>query len=235
MILDLLFPPRCPVCDDLLEPEQIGRTHLHEVCYKKLYPVSDPVCVHCGRPVEGNEEYCYDCGRRNRFDGFLQGKALFLYRGSIQKTMYRFKYASFFANYAAEIYGEWIQNKGIEVIVPVPMYGPKKRKRGYNQAESFGKALSKSTQIPMDVKLVKRIRDTAPQKALNDLQRQKNLKDAFVCNPNGSGYKRVLVVDDIYTTGTTADSIADCLYQGGVEEVYFLSICIAAGNFSPVN
>ena len=158
-----------------------------------------------------------------------------LYRGAIRKTMYRFKYsnkreyAAFFSEEAERIYGEWIRKKGIEVIIPVPMYGPKKKKRGYNQAECFAKALSERTGILADANLVMRVRDTAPQKELNDIQRKNNLKSAFHCEKNIVQYTKVLLVDDIYTTGSTADAVYEELKKNGVTEVYFLSICIGEG------
>ena len=234
-IRDVLFPPRCPVCDEILEPELVGETYIHKKCEQKLLPVRGAVCMHCGRPVELQQEYCYDCKRKEPDRSFVQGKALFVYRGSIRKTMYRFKYANkreygdFFAEQAVAMYGEWLKKKQIDAIIPVPMYEPKKRKRGYNQAECFAKALSKETGIPLDAKLVTRCRDTAPQKELNDMQRRKNLKGAFLCKGNEKHYERVLLVDDIYTTGSTADAVTECLQNAGIEQVYYLSICIGAG------
>lgn len=235
-ILDIFFPPRCPICDAPLEPELIGRVSLHKQCEDKLIPVGRRVCMHCGRPVEKEQEYCFDCVRKNLSGSFCQGKALFIYRGSIQKTMYRFKYANkreyaeFFAKRACEYHGDWLLEKGIEVIIPVPMYPSKKRKRGYNQAECFAKELSKELGIPMKKTLVRRCKDTAPQKRLNDIERQNNLKEAFLCEQDVENYKRVLVVDDIYTTGSTADAVTQKLTDAEVQEVFFLSVCIGGGS-----
>ena len=233
---DILFPPRCAVCDEILEPELIGRSYIHKKCEERLLPVKGALCMRCGRPVEERAEYCFDCSRKYQKQSFLQGKSLFLYRGDIRTTMYRFKYsnkreyAEFFADYGARIYGDWIRSKEIEVIVPVPMYGPKQRKRGYNQAECFGKALSRQMEIPMDPHMVKRYKDTAPQKELNDIERQKNLKGAFVCETQKCHYKRILLVDDIYTTGSTAEAVTDALKNAGAKEVYVLSVCIGIGS-----
>ena len=235
-IRDIIFPLRCPVCDEILGPELVGRAYIHKKCEGKLMPVDKTVCMHCGRPVEQGQEYCFDCGRKNLSKSFRQGKALFIYRGSIQKTMYRFKYANkreyayFFAEAAWENYGEWLLKKGIEIIVPVPMFLPKQRKRGYNQAECFAKALSKVSGIPVNTDFIRRCKDTAPQKGLNDIERQNNLKDAFCCRKIPENYKRVLVVDDIYTTGSTADAVTEKLMAGGVQEVYFFSVCIGGGS-----
>lgn len=162
----------------------------------------------------------------------MQGKSLYLYRGVIKQTMYRFKYsnrreyAKNFAKYAVKQYGDWIKRNHIQVIVPVPMYLPKQKKRGYNQAESFAGELSWLTGIPMDKNLIIRIKDTTPQKELNDTQRKNNLKNAFQNGKSIVQYSHVLVVDDIYTTGSTAQAVAKELIKQGVRHVYFMSICI---------
>ena len=234
-ILYIFFPNRCPVCDEILEPEIVGRQYIHNACRRKLIPVGKTVCMHCGRPVKEEWEYCFDCGKKNRNQSFLQGKSLFTYQGSVRKTMYRLKYSNrreyvnFFVEEAVLEYGKWMKQNGIEVIIPVPMYGPKQRVRGYNQAECFAKALSEKIGIPMEKNLLKRIRDTAPQKELNDIQRKNNLKSAFHCEKNIVQYTKVLLVDDIYTTGSTADAVTEELIRVGVKEVFFLSMCIGKG------
>ena len=81
----------------------------------------------------------------------------------------------------------------------------------------------------MAASLVIRTKDTAPLKELNDLERKNNLKTAFHVKENIVQYKKVLLVDDIYTTGTTADAVTDALRGAGIENVYFLAICIGNG------
>ena len=109
------------------------------------------------------------------------------------------------------------------------MYRKKERKRGYNQAEVFAKSLADYSGIPVDGRLVGRVRNTTPQKELNDQERKKNLKEAFALIREDAGYRKVLLIDDIYTTGSTVDAIAEVLRSAGVEEIYFLCISIGAG------
>jgi ComF family protein len=227
----VIFPPRCAVCDGILEP---GQRHIHPKCEAELFRVEGPVCMHCGRPVaSGAAEYCLDCvGKRGKTGSFLQGKSLFLYKGEIKKSMYRFKYsnrreyAGFFAEGLAGQYADWLNRVRPEVIVPVPMYQKKQRKRGYNQAAVLAKALGRRLDIPVEEKLVRRVRDTRPQKLLNDIERKNNLKNAFQNAESIVKYNKILLVDDIYTTGSTADAVTECLFRAGVREVYFMSICI---------
>ena len=234
MVGRVLFPPRCVLCDELLEP---GQRWLHPSCRTQLYEVENPVCLRCGRPVISESvEYCFDCARKaEKEKSFRQGKALFIYKGEIKKSMYRFKYgnrreyAGYFARQAFCKYGEWIKRIQPDAVVPVPMYRKKKRKRGYNQAEVFAKALAAYGHLTVRSDLVLRIKDTTPQKLLNDAERKNNLKNAFQTTENIVKYKRILLVDDIYTTGSTADAVTECLYKAGATDVYFMSICIGKG------
>lgn len=193
--------------------------------------------MHCGRPLgdpNPYKEYCYDCIGKGyaKESNIEQGKSLCLYKGPAKQMMYRFKYsnkqeyASFFAKEACNKYATWMKQRGIDVIVPVPMYRRKQRIRGYNQAECFAKQLSQRTGIPMDKKLVYRTQDTAPQKGLNAKERRNNLKNAFQKGEFVVQYSCAMVVDDIYTTGSTAEAVARELKKMGVRQVYLLTICI---------
>lgn len=240
IFLGVFFPPRCPVCDDLLEQADAvcaGGDGIHPRCVHKLTWTQEPVCCHCGRPLEKDaEEYCFDCSRlRKETVTFQQAKALLLYRGDAKKMMYRFKYSNrreygdFFAMQAAKRYGKWFREIGAEAIMPVPMFPVKKRRRGYNQAETFARALAEELGIAYEAGILRRIRNTKPLKELNDAQRRENLKNAFQIKQMGVKYKKILVVDDIYTTGSTANEIARILRQSGVENVYFFFVCIGQG------
>lgn len=237
-ILDWIFPPRCPVCDGLMDSGEL----IHDNCRRKLFFVKEPCCARCGRPLlSESQEYCMDCARKqkgqrkNNEPGFKQGKSLFLYKGMVKETMYRFKYsnkreyAEYFAREAAESYGDWIRQKGIQVIVPVPMYRHKQRVRGYNQAEVFARALSMELGIPLASNIVKRVRDTVPLKTLNPEERKNNLKNAFQGINNIVKYDHILLIDDIYTTGSTAEAVSQELINTGIKEVYLLCVCIGQG------
>ena len=245
ILISLLFPPRCPVCDQILEPEQ-SEKGIHPACESKLYPITGAVCMHCGRPLgdtnpehqaklyESTREYCYDCISKHydRRSHITQGKSLYLYKGAVKTTMYRFKYsnkreyADFFAVQAVKKYGAWMGRVGVEAIVPVPMYPGKQRRRGYNQAESFARKLSQLTGIPTNTDLVRRVIDTTPQKGLSEKQRKNNLENAFQIGKNVVQYKCIMVVDDIYTTGSTAEAVARELIKQGTHQVYLLTVCI---------
>ena len=149
--------------------------------------------------------------------------------------MYRFKYgnrrtyAAFFADEAEKQCGDWIKRIGVEAVVPVPMYRKKERQRGYNQAAIFARELAVAFGLACEPGAVKRIIDTKPQKELGDAERENNLKNAFQAEEFIVKYKYILLVDDIYTTGSTAEAVARQLLAVGVEKVFFLSVCIGNG------
>ena len=196
--------------------------------------------MHCGRPIGDDNsnysfrEYCFDCVHKgyDRMSYICQAKAVYLYKGAIKPTMYRFKYsnkreyADFFAKEAVQKYADWLQRVGVEVIVPVPLYRKKQRKRGYNQAECFAREMSRLTGIPTEENMVIRVKDTTPQKGLGEQQRKNNLKNAFHSEKNVVQYRCVMVVDDIYTTGSTAEAVARELIKKGAHKVYLMTICI---------
>ena len=230
MLLSIFFPRRCPLCDEVILYEE----KICKKCAKKVPYIKEPVCKRCGKQLENErQEYCADCGRK--IHHFTQGKAVFLYQKEMKLSMYRFKYAGkreyvdFYVQEAVKRYENWIKKIGIEVIVPVPVHRRRKRERGYNQAEVFAKALGKEINIPVNSEVISRIKNTAPQKELTVVQRKDNLKGAFQVGANIVKYNKILLVDDIYTTGATIDTIAELLKRTGAEEVYFLSICIGEG------
>ncbi|MCM1431829.1 MAG: ComF family protein [Muribaculaceae bacterium] len=241
-LLQLLFPPRCAVCDGLLAAEEFS-AGIHGACGKKLFPVGESFCMHCGQPLGGGKEYCLDCAGRffhgragsGEISYIVQGRGVFEYRGAVKKTMYRFKYsnrreyAAFLGEAAARRWGDWIFANGIEAVVPVPMYRGKKRRRGYDQAELFAGELAGRMGLVCESRALKRTVNTRPQKKLNVEERKNNLKNAFQTAPFIVQYKRVLLVDDIYTTGSTVEAAAKELRRAGVEQVYFLAACIGRG------
>ena len=111
-------------------------------------------------------------------------------------------------------------------MIPVPMYRKKQRLRGYNQAELLAREIADQRNLPLICDLVLRVKNTKPQKELEGKDREENLKKAFIITKNDVKLRKILIVDDIYTTGSTVDAIAEVLKKSGVEEIYFLSLCI---------
>ena len=188
----------------------------------------------CGKQLDDDTlEVCGDCGSRRH--EFIRGVAAFSYTKEIKQSMYRFKYegqqeyAYFYADMLYRLRGRAIAGWKPDVLVPVPLHRKRYRKRGYNQAELIARRLGALLDVPVDEQLIERTKNTLPQKALGDKERAKNIKNAFHVTPNIVKYNRILLVDDIYTTGATLDACAQALNEVRRVEVYFASVCVGRG------
>lgn len=227
-LLNLLYPRRCPLCHRILKD---SRELICRECAGSLKPVSGARCFKCGKPVGEEEEYCKDCQSHPK--AFDQGRGIFLYDKQMKQSIMKFKYygcreyGRFYAR-AMYIYaGMEMRKWKPDVLVPVPMYWRKKRMRGFNQAEFLAQHLSLYSGIPTDSSLIKKVRETDSQKKLDAVHRRKNLQNAFEASENVKG-KRILVIDDVYTTGSTMDVIAQLLREKGAESIFFLTVCIGS-------
>ena len=226
----VMFPNRCVCCGEVLP--YVRKDHgVCKECGKKVQVVKGATCHCCGKVLKNPLAYiCGDCSKKHH--DFDAGKALFVYTGPMKLAMYGFKYsnarymARFFAKVAAQKYGDWLRGISPDAIIGVPMYERKRRRRGYNQAEVFGKALGKELRLPFLKNLVSRNKNTVPQKGLTFDERRENLKNAFKIRENVVKLNCVLIVDDIYTTGATIDEVSRALRKCGVEQIFFLTICI---------
>lgn len=237
MILDLLYPIRCPVCGKI---RPYGGAYVCSSCEKELSYVSQPVCMRCGKELDSGErwngkEYCADCLRQQR--DFSGGIALLNYNDAAKKIMAKLKYqnkreyAAFLADEMAKRHGRQILRLAPELLVPVPVHQTRRRERGYNQAELLAEKLGRRLGIPVKKGWLIRIENTKAQKQLGYNERQRNEKKAFgiVAGRHTDGIKTVMLVDDIYTTGATAQACTDVLLEAGVQKVYLISMAIGYG------
>ena len=231
-VCDLLFPPRCPVCDGILRAEERKSLACRE-CRGKLMYVREPRCMKCGASLRGEEEeYCRLCAKhRHQYD---RGLALYEY-SAVRTAIYRFKYsgrkeyAEFFGREMALRFGSRLKEWGVQALVPIPLYAAKERKRGYNQAAELAEVCGHVLNMPVAKKLVRRVRSTRPMKLLSAKERQINLKNAFLITQDVVKLEAVALVDDIYTTGSTMDAVAAVLKASGVKRVYCISLAVGSG------
>lgn len=180
--------------------------------------------------MDAAEEYCCDCGKMGHL--YTRGLAVLPYTGKVRKSLHQIKfhnkkeYLDFYGPYMAEVLGKRILAWDAQALIPVPLHRPKRRKRGFNQAEILAVEVGRALGIPVRTDVVQRIRNTRPQKDLSLRERQNNLKGAFKISQYDVKLKKIILVDDIYTTGSTIDGIAGKLLEQGAEEVYFIALCI---------
>lgn len=230
-ILDILFPRRCPVCGKITEP---AGSLICPACFQKLSFVTSPVCKICGKEIEDEQtELCGDClAHRHAFE---YGVSLLNYDGTARHAMAQVKYGNkreyldFFGAALAVRYGKTIRRMQVDAIVPVPVHNARRRARGFNQAEVLAEIVGRRLGIPVRPELLKRTKRTKPQKNLSAAERLKNLTDAFSAGKLPREIRSVLVVDDIYTTGSTMEACARALKTAGAKRVYFAVICSTGG------
>ena len=223
--LDLLYPRRCPACHRLLK--DAGRRICPE-CAGTFRLIDGHYCLKCGKPIQEGREYCSACEKRPR--AFDQGRSVFLYDETLRRSLVRYKYhgaREYGAYYAAAIShyrADEIRRWKPDVIVPVPLSRRKERMRGFNQAALLADTVGKQFGIPAARGLLVKTRDTKSQKKLDADERRRNLRDAFRAARPLPPVK-VLLIDDVYTTGSTMDAAAACLKEAGAEKVFFLTLC----------
>lgn len=233
LALGILFPRRCPVCRGIVRPEG---AYICRECRDLLPFVRGPVCYRCGKPLTSpRQEYCRDCSEKRR--SFEQGSALLRYRtedGLTARILHELKYSNrreYAETLAEEMYlkmGGRFRAWNAQAMIPVPVHPARLRARGYNQASLLARGLGRRLKLPVAAGL-ERVRKTVPQKELNENQRLKNLLSAFRALPEAGQWEKIILVDDIFTTGSTAEACTRALLKTGVKKVYVVCAAIGAG------
>ncbi len=215
-LLNLLFPPRCVSC------ERSGGW-ICPACHQEIEFVRPPLCPSCGQATS-SPRTCPSCHRAPpQIDGI---RAVAYLEDPVRTAIHRFKYSNLrsLAPVLGKLAGDYLtQNQlPVDVIVPVPLHPRRLKERGYNQAALLAKEIQTALGIPlMDDSLV-RVKSTTPQVGLSAPQRRENVTGAFRCIDSGLEGQRVLLVDDVCTTGATLEACSIALRQAGAREVWGL-------------
>lgn len=230
-ILDFFFPRHCPACDRIVIKEE---GLICKKCRNAFQYVGDTYCMKCGKPVrEDGIVFCADCRKHRHF--FVQNRACFQYHG-MEQSIYRFKYkgrqeyGDYYGQEIAERLREYIEEINPDAIIPVPLHRSKFQHRGFNQAQRIADVIGDQFDVPVLPNFVIRSKKTQPQKDLSRSERQNNLKKAFKIAQNDVKLNTIIVVDDIYTTGSTIDMVSQVCLDAGIKKVY--GICLAVGDGS---
>ena len=228
-ILNALFPPRCILCDEIVEEGE----DFCPSCLEKEQVMEEPCCKTCGRGILREEDsLCKNC--KHHHFSFCGGMILYHLTEEIEEAISELKYkgrkdkGEFFGRRAGEYFHEKMEKLGIQAIFPVPIHKDRRKKRGYNQAEVIGRALEKECGIPLYSEFLKREKKTKALKDLNPVERLQNLLSAINCEPIPEELKKIVLVDDIFTTGATMEACTRKLLEQGIEEVYILAIAARA-------
>ena len=242
-ILDLIFPNNlyCVSCSRPLP--QSGNIAFCESCASEIPWITGKCCAICGRPLaaENPKELCRDCGASGERK-FRKGYACALYMGPVAELVRNMKYknrswyadtfaASMAARYLAETDPETGELPCHDYLISVPMSERKKSVRGFNQAALLAKGLSGRIGTHYLKDALKRVRETDVMSSLSADERRQNLANAFIVPCNARDFlagSRLLLVDDVYTTGSTADACAEVLLAAGAESVDIFVFAIGA-------
>lgn len=228
-LFDLIFPRFCIGCQKELELKEVS--FICEACFNKI-PLNTITCHICG--LRNNNGACRRCRRYTNLSGvFSAGK----YENSVlREAIHRFKYQSVksLKKPLAELLVNFLEKENLKIrlsnstLVPIPLTWRRKLKRGFNQSEILAKEISIVLNCPV-INLIKRKKFSAPQAKIEDWQKRKeNISDAFCLNPKilmpGTDIAKIILVDDVATSGATLEEAAKILKQAGVKEIYGLVI-----------
>ncbi|MBI5417977.1 ComF family protein [Candidatus Poribacteria bacterium] len=228
-LLDFMFPRTCINCKNIIKKDYIG-LNLCNICYNQIKEIKPPFCKICGNPFNLRIEYdriCNNCNDSKPHYNVLCGAVE--YNEITSALVYAFKYYKkyFLASDMAWVMFNSIQKnifeldlKNVDCIIPVPLFSRKKRERGFNQSELLAKYFSEISGIPLNNNILYRTLDTVSQSSLDENTRRKNVKNAFRIDIKQSiKNKKILLIDDVSTTGATINECSRVLKKGGCEEV----------------
>jgi ComF family protein len=230
--LALVFPQACAVCGESVESRADGVACA--ACWQKtrIFSEEDLICWKCGLLAPGRvpEERRADVRcRRCDAEHFTAARACGAYEGALRASVLALKREPHVATRLAHLLFETQQREPLSAatrIVPVPLHASRLRERGFNQATMLGQALAKLTGLPLDEGSLARTVHTERHRAGMDARaRRESVEDAFaVRRPRLIETERILLVDDVYTTGATVSSCARALLAAGAQEVFVLTV-----------
>jgi ComF family protein len=216
----MLLPPACLLCGQLLR----SKKSFCSTCLADMTPLGPAHCPCCAQPypVGSSSHLCGTCLKRP--PAFSAVHAARIYQGATREAIQRLKYRNQLA--LAKPLGQLLGDAVIQesevfspnCIVPVPLHPRRLRKRGYNQACEIARPLARQLEVPLDLRLLQRIRHTPPQQELPAASRRSNLRNAFALTSSAAELC-ILLVDDVMTTGETVRECCRTLRAGGATEV----------------
>lgn len=247
-IVDLLFPPRCVAC------HRLG-AWLCAQCITEIENIRPPVCQRCGLPLNqlfstrpvgspstgASRGDTLICDRCERQPSPLNGiRAYAFHDGALRKAIHQFKYedlrslASPLGKLMSQSWAELFPpNCGIDVIAPVPLHAARERERGYNQAALLARKLGLDLQRPVVEDALMRTKPTAPQINLSAQERRDNVRGAFQTVNSSLAGKHILLVDDVYTTGSTLEAACQALRASDAVSVWAYTLARARPEVRP--
>jgi len=219
IILDLLFPPQCIGCGS-------KGSFLCSSCERSLLRLNPPFCEKCGKPlIRGS--LCPTCFKQPlaAIDGI---RSPFLFRDLVREAIHYFKYRNYkvLARPLGQLLADYLASNPlpVDVLVPVPLHPKRLRQRGYNQSSLLAMEIGRILSLPVVKDSLVRAQNTPSQINLRAEERRKNVQGAFKCRDERLRGRKVILIDDVCTTGATLDACAKALKDIGATSVWGLTL-----------
>jgi len=224
--LDKFFPRKCPLCGNLLMPNE----RICAKCSDSVVFIQPPICSQCGRPI-------YDCACQNETYSFTRCISPFAYTKAVRNGIHRLKFrnvpesAEFFALFMTSAIKREYDTVSFDLVLGVPMHASDIHKRGYNQADLLAKSIADRLDVTYGKRILVKSSKNNTQHTLSRTERRGNVTGVFsVSQPYLVTGKRILLCDDIITTGSTLDACAVELLNAGAREVYCVTAAAVVGS-----
>jgi ComF family protein len=254
-LIQFLYPAQCRHCEENLDPAD-GH-YICKICWKEVKFIEEPFCQTCGHPLSSlaslpvtfrhateEQKKVFSCDECPDDVKFRKARAIAYYKSAVGTaiTLLKDQDKTIMANPLADLMFNTMPRlldvQDYDYIMPVPIHKKKMRKRGYNQMELIGRRLSTKTGMPLELQSLVKSVNTPPQRGLDAEDRQKNIKDSFeVSDRSKIEGKRILLIDDVMTTGATINECAKVLLKDGkvrYTDVLVLTRPIYSSDFSDI-
>jgi competence protein ComFC len=223
--LGFFYPEICQLCEDERATAREG--FVGAKCWRQIRFIRPPFCERCGLPYPGDLTTTFECANCREMDlHFSSARSAVVARSVVLETIHRYKYsrAMWFEPFLADLLvreaAPALRDQGWNLIVPVPLHPVKEREREFNQAERLARHLSIATKIPLNTRVLRRVTPTMTQTRLTRQERAINMHGAFeVRHGVRLSGTRIVIIDDVFTTGATTSACAQALRAAGADEV----------------
>lgn len=223
--LNFFYPPVCQICRE--ERATAAEGYVGPKCWSRIRFVTPPFCERCGLPFEGEMTHSFQCANCQDMNlHFRSARSAVLAEGLMLEVIHHYKYnrglwfEPFLAGLLISTASPALAAEKWDLLVPVPLYPVKKREREFNQAARLAARLGRAANIPVNERLLRRVKPTITQTRLTREQRADNVRHAFAfCGKEKLQGQNIVLLDDVMTTGATTDACAKTLRQAGAGEI----------------
>ncbi len=220
-IVSIIFPPFCEICNSRLSTKEL---YICNFCLRKIKINSPPFCITCSRHLSYKRRLCNECINKKSY--LKRVWSWGIYDSTLKKCLHLFKYKkkpyllNLFKKSIFDFFEKNLIMRSIDIIILVPLHASRLKERTFNQSQIIASTISGHFGITL-LTTLKKVKITLPQNKLTKQQRRINVKDIFIVEDKKAIYrKKVLVVDDIFTTGSTLNESARTLLYAGAGKAY---------------